>query len=321
MSLFAYRRGVFALAFVACLAGCAGQQTSPAGPIPQTAAHAPLALLAKLARPVLPPNHDKSWMTPDAKRRTLLYVSDTAAHVVNVYTYPYLKYVGQLTGFAYPLGECSYKDGNVWIADAGGTVYEYQRGYGRPIAILTQGMYEPLGCAINPANEDLAVANGNDDVLVFKAGSGQYTTYTDFNFAQTTFLGYDNHGNLFVDGLDNSGFFHYAELPRGASAFTDITLSGFPTISSAGSVQWDGAHMVVGDTQSTLYRIQGSKVVSTTTLSTTCAFAFYIASSAVIAPDQCSANLVGVYAYPAGGAPTQTVTSGLYTPYGAVLSR
>jgi hypothetical protein len=262
-------------------------------------------------------------MSPDAKSHNLLYVTDTASRAVDVYTYPGLKYAGQLTGFAWPLGACTDKAGIVWIADGGGAVYEYAHGGTSPINTLTTGMYQPSGCAVDPKTGDLAVANGNDEVLVLPNAAGSPTAYRDFNFAQTAFLSYDNHDNLFVDGTDGSNFFHYAELPAGSEAFTDITLNGFPIMQYAGDVQWDGTNMGIGDTQWTIYQTQGSNVVSTTTLSSTCAFAFYIvpAKKTVIAPDQCGSNLVGVYAYPAGGSPTKVITGGLYTPYAAVLSR
>src|SRR6516225_6984175 len=52
-------------------------------------------------------DHHASWMKPNLLTTSLLYVSDTFPKVVNVYTYPTLKYVGRLTGFQYPLGECA----------------------------------------------------------------------------------------------------------------------------------------------------------------------------------------------------------------------
>ena len=75
--------------------------------------------------------------------------------------------------------------------------------------------------------------------------------------------------------------------------------------------------------EQTIYRIQGSSIVSTTTLTATCPFAFYIvpARNVLIAPDMCAVNKVGVYAYPAGGSPTKVITNALSSPYGAVLSR
>lgn len=319
----AYRRGVPALALVAGLAGCAGQQGGPVGLTPQVAGRAPLQMPAKSTQLGLS-SHGKSWMKPNLMSRTLLYVSDTSAHYVEVYIYPSLKYVGRLTGFEYPAGECVDKAGNVWIADAGAAaMYEYAHGGTSPIQTITEDMYIPSGCAIDPKTGDLAVANGNVQVEIFAAGSGSPTAYRDFNFSQTTSLSYDRSDNLFVDGLDTNGMFHYAELPAGGEAFTDITLNGFPIgNSSPGGVKWDGSYITVSDSQSTIYRTQGSNVVGTTSLSATCVFGYDIVPNrAIVAPDQCSKNLVGTYAYPAGGSPVRTIGSGLATPYDAVLSR
>jgi hypothetical protein len=179
---------------------------------------------------------------------------------------------------------------------------------------------DPVGCAIDRKTGDLAVANGTDEVLVFHNATGAPTEFADGNFSVTEFLSYDSQGNLFVDGADNTNLFHYAELPAGNSTFTDITLSNIP--SGIGNVQWDGTYVDVGDAGSNIYRTQGSNVVSTVTLSTTCLAQFYIVPSdkKVIAPDPCSPD-ADVYAYPAGGSPVKTVTGDLQHPVGAVLSR
>ncbi|MBV8067637.1 MAG: hypothetical protein JO113_06650 [Candidatus Eremiobacteraeota bacterium] len=320
----AYRRSAPALALVASLAGCGGPQALPGGMVPQAVGPASQQNAVKSFQPGQHPTHDKSWMMADPMATNLVYITDTFAKVVDVYTYPGLKSAGQLTGFSYPQGECTDKTGDVYIADAAGTVYEYAHGGTSPINTITTWMYQPTGCAINPKTGDLAVANGNVQVIVFpNGGAGSPVAYRDFNFQQTISLGYDSHGNLFVDGYDGSHMFHYAELPKGAEAFTDITLNGFPTSNGAGGVQWDGTYMTVGDSESTIYRTEGSNVVGATLLlGTQCVFAYYITPSKhdVIAPDQCGTNLVGVYPYPGDGNPLKAITSGLETPYGAVLS-
>jgi hypothetical protein len=332
-----YRRWTPALALAAGLAGCAGQQTGPGQPLPQTGASQPLPHTASsmLARFSANPaqfgarhqNHRGSWIKPEGRPFPLLYVSDSFAHAVDVYTYPNLKYVGQLTGFGFPMGECTDKAGNVWITDASGAVYKYAHGGTNPIETLLNDMDHPNGCAVDPRNGDLAVGNGNAQVLVFHTGSSSPTVYTDSNFSQTMFLSYDNQDNLFVDGTDTSNIFHYAELPAGSQTFSDINLNygTFPMIQSPGGVKWDGTYMAVGDSQWTIYQTQGSNVISTTTLSATCVFTFDIFRSRrapLVAPDQCTGGgVVGTYAYPAGGSPIKLITSGLITPYGAAVSR
>jgi len=60
-------------------------------------------------------------------------------------------------------------------------------------------------------------------------------------------------------------------------------------------------------------------VVGTTQLSGSCdILQFAVSGSSVIAPDNCL-NSAGFYAYPAGGAPTKTLT-GFQYPVGAAVS-
>lgn len=265
-------------------------------------------------------NHGKSWMDPAAKKNKLLYISDFGAADVAVFTYPYLRLAGVLTGFDELRGECTDPSGYVWITDqAKGQVFEYAHGGSAPVNVLSAP--DPIGCAASPTNGDLAVSYGSaGQVEIYHNAAGSGTTVSDPNFAGTLFLGYDKTGNLFVDGYDSSGNFHYAELPAGGSSFTDITLSQTPA--GPGNVQWDGKYMAVGDSGATIYQTQGSTVVSSTTLGNRCVEQFFILPSKrkVIAPDACDGN-AGIFDYPAGGSPLQTISGGLLIPYGAVLSQ
>jgi hypothetical protein len=267
-----------------------------------------------------PQRHGKSWMDPAAKSHKLLYISDFGGADVEVFTYPYLRYAGELTGFRELRGECTDPSGYVWITDQSlGEVFEYAHGGTTPVNVLTAP--DPFGCATNPTNGDLAVSYGAaGQIEIFHNAAGSGTVVADSNFAGTYFLGYDKTGNLFVDGYDSSDNFHYAELPAGGSSFTDITLSQTPA--GSGNVQWDGKYMAIGDTGSIIYQTQGGTVVSSTTLGDGCVGQFYIVPSKrkVIAPDFCAGN-AGVFAYPAGGSALQTISGGLISPYGAVLSQ
>lgn len=327
--MFASKIGRYAapLTLIAALGGCAGQQGT-GGSIPQIASPLSQHRVMPAGQPPVAHTSHRSWMKPLVPGTALLYVSDTVGHVVDVYTYPNLKKVGELAGFGNPEGECTDRSGNVWIADAGGAVYEYAHGGANPIVTLLADMNHPSDCAVDPRSGDLAVANGNAQVLIFHTGSSSPSIYSDANFFQTAFLGYDSRGNLFVDGMDSSNqFFWYAELPAGGQSFTDVTLNygTFPQLQSPGGVHWDGTHMAIGDTQSTIYQTQGSNVVSTTTISTTCAFDFALTKSRrapLVAADQCTGGgVVDTFAYPGGGSPIKQITSGLNTPYGAVVSR
>lgn len=237
-----FRRAPPAFALTAGLAACTGQQrTADGGFVPNDASRGRPASAGS--------SHVKSWMSPTTSEK-LLYVADAATASVYIYTYPGLTFAGQLTGFGAPSGECTDKAGNIWIVDEGhAAVYEYAHGGTSPINTLTSGIVNPVGCAISRKTGDLAVGNGTDKVLVFHNAAGAPTPFADANFSVTSFLGYDNEGNLFVDGYDNTNGFHYAELPASSSTFTDITLSTVP--SGVGNVQWDGTYMDVGDASST----------------------------------------------------------------------
>jgi hypothetical protein len=273
------------------------------------------------ARPAAMPHaHGKSWMNRSAKPLKLLYVSDFGSAQVDVYTYPYLRQAGVLTGFNELRGECTDPSGYVWIVDqAMGEVLEFAHGGTTPVNVLSAP--DPWGCATSPKNGDIAVSYASaGQIEIFHNAAGSGTVVSDSNFAGTLFLGYDKTGNLFVDGYDASGNFHYAELPAGSSTFTDITLSQTPL--GVGNVQWDGTYMAVGDSGSTIYQTQGSNVVSSTTLGNRCIEQFYIlpTNRKVIAPDACDGS-AGIFHYPAGGAPLQTISGGLLIPYGVVLSK
>ncbi len=318
-------RLIATLATAAVLAACsANSQLAPPTP-QQPVANPEMWGMASGVWPLAaqriarPQSHGKSWMDAAARSHKLVYISDFGAADVEVFTYPQLRLAGVLTGFRELRGECTDPSGYVWIVDQSkGEVLEYAHGGTTPVNVLSAP--DPWGCATSPTSGDLAVsyaAAGQIEIFHNAAGSG--TVVTDPNFAGTYFLGYDNTGNLFVDGYDSSNNFHYAELPAGGSSFTDITLSQTP--GGIGNVQWDGKYMAIGDTASTIYQTQGSTVVSSTTLGS-CVEQFFILPSKhkVIAPDTCDGN-AGIFAYPAGGSALQTISGGLILPFGAVLSQ
>jgi sugar lactone lactonase YvrE len=83
---------------------------------------------------VVRPDRTPSWMAPDIKGQSLLYVTDFSGGEVFVYSYPQGKLVGQLTGLNEPNGACVDKTGDVWIADTGASkIVEYKHGGKWPI--------------------------------------------------------------------------------------------------------------------------------------------------------------------------------------------
>ncbi len=268
-----------------------------------------------------------SWMDRQAGRTTLLYGAAFDSNDVYVYAYPKGKLVGTLTGFNGPQGECVDPVGNVFIANTGASqIIEYAHGAKSPTATLNDPNEYPVSCSVNPRNGDLAVTNilsgsgGPGSVSIYKKAIGTPKNYTDSNFFRMYFLSYDDKGNLFVDGTNNSGGFHYAKLPSGRKTFVDITLD--KPIQFPGDVQYDGKYVAIGDQgTANVYQTSGGKIVGTTTLGGAQQVGtFFIFGKTILCPSSCPAN-VSVYAYPAGGLPMRSLQLSGGSPGVVVISK
>jgi hypothetical protein len=269
-----------------------------------------------------------SWMAPEARNMNLVYISDQATQDVYAYSYPQGALEGTLTGFQYPSGECVDKTGDVFISNFSNNIIEYAHGGTNPIATLSDPNYYPSGCSVDPASGNLAVATyqfkskGPGTISIYANATGAPTQYKDAHIAHMYFCGYDDKGNLFVDGTTRSGAFAFAELPSGKNAFTNIALN--QPIASPGNVQWDGKYVAVGDQLgSAIYQFaitnnHGTEAGATPLTGSGQVVQFWIQSPNVIAPTA-NSSTVGIWKYPAGGSPTMTI-DGLTDPIGATVS-
>jgi hypothetical protein len=311
---------ISASALGASLAGCgtlAGSPERPASNPPVTVARG-------------------AWISPEAKSHSLLYVSDPGTASVDVFTYPAMKEVGLLVGFTEPYTMCVNAAQDVYVPDLETSrVTEYAHGSITPMRTLDDHQGSSVGCAVDPKTGDLAVSNdfgpsstpGN--VIVYKGAKGTPTKYEAPGFTVCLFIGYDDAGNLFVDGYNPSAVL-LAELPSGGSAFKSISMNqkiGFP-----GGVAWDGEFLAVGDQlANTIYqfKVSGSKATEqgSTVLSGavnvvqfwfTGRSAKHPQATAVVGAD--ASGDAAKWQYPAGGTPVKTIP-GLSTPVGAVVSK
>ncbi|MFY9738732.1 MAG: hypothetical protein WAK11_06720 [Candidatus Cybelea sp.] len=271
----------------------------------------------------------RSWMKPAAKKSDLLYLDDQTGDVY-VYSYPKGELMGTLTGLPEPQGECVDKKGDVFFTTfASEEIIEYAHGGTSPINTLSNPGQLMEGCSVDKQTGDLAAIDfepsgggGGGSVAIFAKASGSPTVVSDSNLYLGYQVGYDDKDNIFVDGVDNSRNFEFAELPKGSSSFTEIALSGV-SIAIAGGVQWDGKYVTVGDAKSgDIYQTNGAggKVEGTTTLSDSDGvFQYFIDGKNVIGSNAYSAN-AGIWKYPKGGSPTMTI-SGISDPFGAAISK
>jgi hypothetical protein len=249
-------RIAFMLAPVALLAGCGGAQSSLT-------------------------ERSGSSMSSEATSQDLLYVTNGGSNEVYVYSFPAGTQVGTLTGFNAPAGACIDSSQNIWIVNAGtNDILEYAHGGTAPITTLHDpAKYPPFACAVDPGTGNLAITNaeppyGHGGVMIYKNASGTPKHYEVPTVPHLYYDGYDNSGNLFVDGLIGRCCRHggpraaFAELANGSKSFVGISLSGGAFYPRPGGVQWDGKYITVLNVN-VIYEIQisgshGSVVGSTT---------------------------------------------------------
>ncbi len=271
-------------------------------------------------------SRDASWIAPGARLHNLLYVSDVGTRKVNIYSYPDGKLVGALSGFQRPQAMCVDKAGDVFVPDLDAfEIYEYPHGGKKPTAVVKDPGEDPDDCAVDRRTGALAVANlstpysGPGDIVVYARGKRK--VFRDPNIRYYLFCGYDDRGNLYLDGM-SSGNFKFAELPKGSTNFVAIKLD--QKFRFGGAVQWDGHDVAVGDYESNaIYQFEidghtGTKVGETRLDGSDYAIGFWIEGSTVIGPNDDSTSVM-YWNYPSGGAYTKQI-SGLHTPWGAVVS-
>jgi hypothetical protein len=320
MKSFDFGRYAFSATIAAALlAGCGGSQPpiGGTGTMPQGRAFATHA-----ARGV-------SWILPEAKSRDLLY----AATGDNVYVlaYPSGKLMGSLNVSGSNI--CSDQNGNVFIPTNGYVILEYAHGDKYPIQTLHGGDI-PLGCAVDPTTGNLAVtqeASGAGEVAIFPNAKEPATWYQDSDIYTYGLCGYDNRGNLFVDGNGTGNYI--AELPKGGSTFKNYALGdNFDTF---GSIQRDGRDLIFSSATThqvvrLSFRKSSFKVLRTTQITgwqnnysghwpyvqTWLQGHAFIAQSSSLA-------VLGLWRYPAGGKALKTLgpfKSGNVSIYGVAVS-
>ncbi|MFZ0363484.1 MAG: hypothetical protein WAL67_04700 [Candidatus Cybelea sp.] len=223
------------------LAGCDGSQPSigTPGAVPQAPA---IALRA---------DRGKSWMLPESQgKTTLLYVS-LGLHRVGVFDYDTGKRVGTLTGFDDSYGGCVDAKGDVYITEYfNGDTVEYAHGGTKPLKTFVSNG-QAWGCSVGAGN-DLAVNDrdtrtGAGQVCVWKGGKSgsQSICYTGLAACgMMSPAGYDDRGNLFVPGEDNTTG-DVCVLLSGATSMTKLPLNY--SFNTPGAAMWDGKYVTLSN--------------------------------------------------------------------------
>jgi hypothetical protein len=196
-----------------------------------------------------------------------LWATDVEYGSVDAVAYPSGTLIGQVAGFEYPYGDCSDKNGNVYVADFDlESGYEIQAGTTKIINSWATGS-ETIGCSVSNTG-DVAFSNFYPgDVIVFPGGGPSGHIYPSPGYLSPA--GYDPSGNLFAVCSEGSlcSSTHLAELPNGSSSWILLNLSPAPSFASG--VQWMGKYLGIGAVSDIdLVAISGSnaKVVKTIAL-------------------------------------------------------
>lgn len=251
----------------------------------------------------------------------LLYVPDD--NLIDVFSYPQGDLVQSFYGYGsgYADAACVDSGGNVYITFSYGSIVEYPHGGSDPIgSSYTGGAAE--GCTVDPMTGNVAVANpsgssptfGHGFVWVWNKPTGGYHYYSSRNFKEPIWCGYDNSGNLFIEGYSwhaGKRNLRLFELPRGGASLKNVAIS---VTGGATGVQYDGKYLTIG-AGNNIYqlRIKGSKakVVGTTTLTGWSARSYFVVVKGRRQGRQAvstTGSEIGLFNYPAGGDATKTIT-------------
>jgi hypothetical protein len=259
-----------ASAALAMLAGCSGG-SSPAAFSPGQAGatgqsvQRQFATTGRTDNSLLPPNvtrisHEpiatKSFMDPRAVGKPLIFVSDAANGVVNIYPQAgkNQKMVGQITGLTQPQGITTDKAGDLYIANTNSSnVLEYAPPYtGAPKMTINDPHGFPADVAVSSAGivavtnicdaPKCRIASGNV-VLYAKGSATSCATVSDsaFNFVRVMFGEFDSKGNLYVDGMNGGYQTSFGLVTGGCKATTLDNLNYIYTVSFPGGMQIDKA--------------------------------------------------------------------------------
>ncbi|MFY9740140.1 MAG: hypothetical protein WAK11_13980 [Candidatus Cybelea sp.] len=296
---------------VVLLSGCGGSAVSPA--------QGAYGMSAQSAG---------SWMLPEAKHEDLLYADSTGAsvHYVYAFSYPAGKLVGTISepDAAYQQGLCSDAKGDVFITTLsntyyGGAVYEYAHGRTKPVRVLDEFGVWPWGCGVDPTTGNLAVASVNlasqaSWVEVYQRAKGKPANYSDNEIINYTFVGYDDSGDLFIDGSGSGSNVEFGELRKGSGSLINVKLD--KSIDCCGQVQWDGKYVTIEDEQAgAIYRLSFSgstgTVVGTTLLKrwNGGGAQSWIQGNVLLQPNDNTATEIGAWPYPRGGNPTANIST------------
>jgi hypothetical protein len=248
------------------------------------------------------------------KGQALLYVSSDYSDE-KVYSFPEGQLLQTLTISGGPEALCTDKLGDVYIPQGyGQIVAEYAHGGTEPIASWGFPNVTPQACAVDPATGDVAVAGGNQKLVIFSPTFGNVTYYSNSAIESYYYATYSAARDLFVVVYTFASGYELWELSKGSSTLKKVALPF--DLCCPYDVQWDGKYLAIETSHSsgtaTIDRLAvhdyRAKVEGRVHLTYTQTYTsqFWIEGSTLIHSDYYSDD-VAFFKYPAGGSPTKTI--------------
>ncbi len=323
---FGYALGVAALLTLAACSGGSPMVAPVAGANGATGPSASSRLMgaqsasALAAASRIPSRQTTSWMTqPDAHDAGLVYISDTLANNVTVFSSDGTMQ-GQIGGLNFPGGIFVDRRHNLWVANnVANNVLEFARGATTPSKTLSDPGAGPNDVTICPNGAIYVLASESTTIAVYPTGRLKPTRSLSFTGSQQDdFLTCDAAGNVFMTLVIN---FHggVVEFPGGkqqGAVQLPITLGG------PGGIKPDNAGNLLVDDQSAQTITEYTEAGVATGLSIKTAFDCIgigvmrdskVVGCAVYAASGTSEGQS--YNFP-GGAPRQTYSGSFMLPYG-----
>jgi sugar lactone lactonase YvrE len=115
------------------------------------------------------------WISPDAKKSKLLYVSDYTASIILIYRQGDIGFgpIGEITaGISSPQGIAVDAAGTLYVANYGSnSVTEYLAGTTSPSVTLTSGITKPLDVNVDSKGDLYVTNNSLSTIVAFEPGS------------------------------------------------------------------------------------------------------------------------------------------------------
>jgi sugar lactone lactonase YvrE len=250
----------------------------------------------------------------------LLFVSDAFRQEVRIYDGSSDRLWGKIPFVALPGGLAVDASRDLYVAGFGG-VTVYPQPYDRPSVQLSMLGQQALAVAVAPNGTVAAIDAHN--IFVYAAGSQQpCIEYAPPNYGRLTSVAFDSKNDLFFTGYDTSRNVAISKMAGQCGNVDSTQLTIGNTLRSANGIAiGQNDRLSVLDTSArTIFTYRppsgnslGNPIASTIlqrqSVRTPVAFAFDATGKSVYTADSASGQ-VDEFAFPKGGVPTDTLTTG-----------